>query len=159
MQENTVIKYLNTNMFIREITRWFARRSFQNRIFLLILFTSTIVMLAITWYLTDITKERLHYQVGQRALIQAMQISAMPELVEAVEAHDLSRIKALIDPMRSFSDATYITVGNEKGQRLYHVNPDEIGKYMEGGDSDDALYNAKSYVSVRKGFIRLFPTW
>ncbi|ECP5052106.1 sodium ion-translocating decarboxylase subunit beta [Salmonella enterica subsp. enterica serovar Typhimurium] len=109
------------------------------------------VMLAITWYLTDITKERLHYQVGQRALIQAMQISAMPELVEAVEAHDLSRIKALIDPMRSFSDATYITVGNEKGQRLYHVNPDEIGKYMEGGDSDDALYNAKSYVSVRKG--------
>ncbi|EPT6139111.1 citrate sensor histidine kinase CitA [Salmonella enterica subsp. enterica serovar Newport] len=138
-------------MFIREITRWFARRSFQNRIFLLILFTSTIVMLAITWYLTDITKERLHYQVGQRALIQAMQISAMPELVEAVEAHDLSRIKALIDPMRSFSDATYITVGNEKGQRLYHVNPDEIGKYMEGGDSDDALYNAKSYVSVRKG--------
>ncbi len=151
MQENTVIKYLNTNMFIREITRWFARHSFQNRIFLLILFTSTIVMLAITWYLTDITKERLHYQVGQRALIQAMQISAMPELVEAVEAHDLSRIKALIDPMRSFSDATYITVGNEKGQRLYHVNPDEIGKYMEGGDSDDALYNAKSYVSVRKG--------
>ncbi len=151
MQENTVIKYLNTNMFIREITHWFARRSFQNRIFLLILFTSTIVMLAITWYLTDITKERLHYQVGQRALIQAMQISAMPELVEAVEAHDLSRIKALIDPMRSFSDATYITVGNEKGQRLYHVNPDEIGKYMEGGDSDDALYNAKSYVSVRKG--------
>ncbi|ECS6614569.1 sensor histidine kinase [Salmonella enterica subsp. enterica serovar Bredeney] len=138
-------------MFIREITHWFARRSFQNRIFLLILFTSTIVMLAITWYLTDITKERLHYQVGQRALIQAMQISAMPELVEAVEAHDLPRIKALIDPMRSFSDATYITVGNEKGQRLYHVNPNEIGKYMEGGDSDDALYNAKSYVSVRKG--------
>ncbi|MDI5166077.1 hypothetical protein MJL22_27765, partial [Salmonella enterica subsp. enterica serovar Montevideo] len=42
-------------------------------------------------------------------------------------------VKALIDPMRSFSDATYITVGNEKGQRLYHVNPNEIGKYMEGG--------------------------
>ena len=138
-------------MFSRKITHWFARRSFQNRIFLLILFTSTIVMLAMSWYLTSITEERLHYQVGQRALIQAMQISAMPELVEAVEKHDLARIKALIDPMRSFSDATYITVGDAKGQRLYHVNPDEIGKYMEGGDSDEALYNAKSYVSVRKG--------
>lgn len=138
-------------MFTRKITHWFARRSFQNRIFLLILFTSTIVMLAMSWYLTSITEERLHYQVGQRALIQAMQISAMPELVEAVEKHDLLRIKALIDPMRSFSDATYITVGDAKGQRLYHVNPDEIGKYMEGGDSDEALYNAKSYVSVRKG--------
>ncbi|CAM3582483.1 Sensor histidine kinase CitA [Klebsiella spallanzanii] len=138
-------------MFSRKITHWFARRSFQNRIFLLILFTSTIVMLAMSWYLTSITEERLHYQVGQRALIQAMQISAMPELVEAVEKHDLLRIKALIDPMRSFSDATYITVGDAKGQRLYHVNPDEIGKYMEGGDSDEALYNAKSYVSVRKG--------
>lgn len=80
-----------------------------------------------------------------------MQISAMPELVDAVEKHDLPRIKALIDPMRSFSDATYITVGDAKGQRLYHVNPEEIGKYMEGGDSDEALYNAKSYVSVRKG--------
>lgn len=118
---------------------------------MLILFTSTIVMLAITGYLTSITEERLHYQVGQRALIQAMQISAMPELVEAVKEHDLQRIKALIDPMRSFSDATYITVGDEKGLRLYHVNPDEIGQYMEGGDSDDALYQAKSYVSVRKG--------
>lgn len=138
-------------MFIRKINQWFARRSFQNRIFLLILFTSTIVMLAITGYLTNITEERLHYQVGQRALIQAMQISAMPELVEAVKQHDLPRIKALIDPMRSFSDATYITVGDEKGLRLYHVNPDEIGQYMEGGDSDDALYQAKSYVSVRQG--------
>lgn len=138
-------------MFSRKITHWFAHRSFQNRIFLLILFTSTIVMLAMSWYLTSITEERLHYQVGQRALIQAMQISAMPELVEAVEKHDLLWIKALIDPMRSFSDATYITVGDAKGQRLYHVNPDEIGKYMEGGDSDEALYNAKSYVSVRKG--------
>ena len=138
-------------MYTRKITHWFARRSFQNRIFLLILFTSTTVMLAMSWYLTDITEERLHYQVGQRALIQAMQISAMPELVEAVQKRDLARIKALIDPMRSFSDATYITVGDANGQRLYHVNPDEIGKSMEGGDSDEALINAKSYVSVRKG--------
>ena len=138
-------------MYTRKITHWFARRSFQNRIFLLILFTSTIVMLAMSWYLTDITEERLHYQVGQRALIQAMQISAMPELVEAVQKRDLARIKALIDPMRSFSDATYITVGDASGQRLYHVNPDEIGKSMEGGDSDEALINAISYVSVRKG--------
>lgn len=138
-------------MYTRKITHWFARRSFQNRIFLLILFTSTIVMLAMSWYLTDITEERLHYQVGQRALIQAMQISAMPELMEAVQKRDLARIKALIDPMRSFSDATYITVGDASGQRLYHVNPDEIGKSMEGGDSDEALINAKSYVSVRKG--------
>ncbi|HHG1839531.1 TPA: ATP-binding protein [Klebsiella pneumoniae] len=138
-------------MYTRKITHWFARRSFQNRIFLLILFTSTIVMLAMSWYLTDITEERLHYQVGQRALIQAMQISAMPELVEAVQKRDLARIKALIDPMRSFSDATYITVGDASGQRLYHVNLDEIGKSMEGGDSDEALINAKSYVSVRKG--------
>jgi two-component system cit operon sensor histidine kinase CitA len=99
-------------MYTRKITHWFARRSFQNRIFLLILFTSTIVMLAMSWYLTDITEERLHYQVGQRALIQAMQISAMPELVDAVQKRDLARIKALIDPMRSFSDATYITVGD-----------------------------------------------
>ncbi|EPY4615396.1 citrate sensor histidine kinase CitA [Klebsiella variicola] len=138
-------------MYTRKIIHWFARRSFQNRIFLLILFTSTTVMLAMSWYLTDITEERLHYQVGQRALIQAMQISAMPELVEAVQKRDLARIKALIDPMRSFSDATYITVGDASGQRLYHVNPDEIGKSMEGGDSDEALINAKSYVSVRKG--------
>jgi two-component system cit operon sensor histidine kinase CitA len=119
-------------MCVRKIGLWFSRRSFQNRIFLLILFTSTVVMLAMSWYLTNITKDRLHYQVGQRALIQAMQISAMPELVEAVQDNDLARIKALIDPMRSFSDATYITVGDEKGRRLYHVNPDEIGKYMEG---------------------------
>lgn len=138
-------------MLVRKITQWFARRSFQNRIFLLILFTSTIVMLGISWYLTNITKERLHYQVGQRALIQAMQISAMPELVDAVEKHDLLRIKQLINPMHSFSDATYITVGDAQGLRLFHVMPGEIGQYMEGGDNDDALINGKSYVSVRKG--------
>ncbi|EHJ4140231.1 sensor histidine kinase [Escherichia fergusonii] len=138
-------------MIIQIVIQWFSRRSFQNRIFLLILFTSTVVMLAISWYLTNITKERLHYQVGQRALIQAMQISAMPELVEAVEKNDLARIKALIDPMHSFSDATYITVGDAKGIRLYHVVPNEIGQQMEGGDNDEALINAKSYVSVRQG--------
>lgn len=138
-------------MPIPKTTQWFSLHSFQNRIFLLILFTSTMVMLAMSWYLTNITKDRLHYQVGQRALIQAMQISAMPGLVEAVQHNDGARIKALIDPMRSFSDATYITVGDERGRRLYHVNPNEIGKAMEGGDNDDALLNAKSYVSVRKG--------
>lgn len=138
-------------MFIRKINYWFARRSFQNRIFLLILFTSAIVMAAMSWYLARNAEERLHYQVGQRALIQAMQISAMPELVDAVRDHSLARVKALIDPMRSFSDATYITVGDAKGQRLYHVKPEKIGDYMEGGDSDEALYNGKSYVSVRKG--------
>ena len=132
MSEYLFFKYIHLPMSIRKIALWFSRRSFQNRIFLLILFTSTVVMLAMSWYLTNITKDRLHYQVGQRALIQAMQISAMPELVEAVQHNDLARIKALIDPMRSFSDATYITVGDEKGQRLYHVNPDEIGKYMKG---------------------------
>lgn len=146
--KNTIF---NITMHVKRINHWFARRSFQNRIFLLILFTSTVVMLAITWYLTNITEERLHYQVGQRALIQAMQISAMPELVSAVEKRDISRIKELIDPMRSFSDATYITVGDARGRRLYHVNPEEIGKFMEGGDSEDALVNAKSYVSVRQG--------
>ncbi len=151
MSENLLFKSICILMCVRKIGLWFSRRSFQNRIFLLILFTSTVVMLAMSWYLTNITKERLHYQVGQRALIQAMQISAMPELVEAVQDNNLARIKALIDPMRSFSDATYITVGDEKGRRLYHVNPDEIGKYMEGGDSDEALFNAKSYVSVREG--------
>lgn len=142
---------IQSYMMIRKVTGWFAKRSFQNRIFLLILFTSTVVMLAISWYLTNITKERLHYQVGQRALIQAMQISAMPELVDAVKKRDLPRIKALINPMHSFSDATYITVGDSHGVRLYHVTPGEIGKYMEGGDSDDALLNARSYVSVRQG--------
>lgn len=139
------------SMLSRKITYWFARRSFQNRIFLLILFTSIAIMLAMSWCLTRITEERLHYQVGQRALIQAMQISAMPALVEATQKHDLAAIKALIEPMRSFSDATYITVGDAQGRRLYHVNPDEIGKSMEGGDSDDALYSAKSYVSTRQG--------
>ncbi|MGB7800258.1 citrate sensor histidine kinase CitA [Buttiauxella sp.] len=138
-------------MSISQVTHWFARRSFQNRIFLLILFTSTVVMLAIYWYLTSISRERLHYQVGQRALIQAMQISAMPELVEAVQAADIKRIKVLIDPMRSFSDAVYITVGDSQGRRLYHVNSSEIGKFMEGGDSQEALSQAKSYISVRKG--------
>ena len=54
-------------------------------------------MLAMSWYLTNITKDRLHYQVGQRALIQAMQISAMPELVEAVQkiAGDVRRMARL----------------------------------------------------------------
>lgn len=53
--------------------------------------------------------------------------------------------------MHSFSDATYITVGDAKGIRLYHVVPNEIGQQMEGGDNDEALINAKSYVSVRQG--------
>ncbi|WP_058912374.1 ATP-binding protein [Entomohabitans teleogrylli] len=138
-------------MLKKSITAWFTQRSFQSRIFLLLLFTSAVVILAITWYLTDTTKERLHYQVGQRALIQAMQISAMPELVKAVQEDNLASIKALIEPMRSFSDATYITVGDEFGRRLYHVEPEKIGNPMEGGDNEAALVKAQSYVSVRKG--------
>ncbi|MCP6640606.1 histidine kinase, partial [Klebsiella pneumoniae] len=59
--------------------------------------------------------------------------------------------KALIDPTLSFSDATDSPVGDASGQLLDHANPDEIGKSLEGGDSDEALINAYSYVSVRNG--------
>ncbi len=138
-------------MLVHSINQWFARRSFQNRIFLLILFTSSLVMTTISWFLTSMAADRLDYQVGQRALIQAMQISAMPELVDAVSRRDTARIKALIEPMRSFSDATYITIGDETGIRLYHVSPLEIGKPMEGGDNDRAFQRRESYVSLRQG--------
>ncbi len=63
MQENTVIKYLTLPIYVLygKLHTVVLPDIVQNRIFLLILFTSTIVMLAITRYLTDITKERLHY--------------------------------------------------------------------------------------------------
>ncbi len=68
---------------------------------------------------------------------------------ETVKAHDLPRIKALIDPMRSFR--TRLTLPLATKRSAMDVSRMRIGKYMEGGDSDDTLYNAKSYVSVRKG--------
>lgn len=79
----------------------------------------------------------------------------MLELVEVVQKCDFVRIKVFIDFMCLFFDVIYIIVGDVSGQCFYYVNFDEIGKLMEGGDSDEVLINVKSYVLVCKGLLGL----
>ncbi|PLR41088.1 histidine kinase [Chimaeribacter californicus] len=107
--------------------------------------------MVMTGYFSRMEKERLHYQVGQRALVQARQIAAMPSMVEAVAQQDTDAVKALATRLRALSDATYITIGDSHGVRLFHVDEEKIGALMEGGDSGPALKDGRSYLSERRG--------
>ena len=97
-------------------------------------------------YLTDITEERLHYQVGQRADLGDADFGDAGAGGGSAETRSRQESKPLSTPcVRPPTPPTSPSVMPAASASL-SVNPDEIGKSMEGGDSDEALINAKSYV-------------
>lgn len=125
--------------------------SFKSKIFILILFTSTITIVTTGKFIIDQTRSYLHQQVGQRALVQAKQISEIPSIIESVESKDINRLKEICSTLYKNSDATFITIGDADGKRLYHVDDDKIGKQMKGGDNWEAFNEGKSYISIKRG--------
>jgi len=136
---------------MRELFGRLARAlKFEVRLFLLLLCVSAILLFAVGYYVSWKMQESLYEQIGQHAEVQAKQIAVMPELVMAVETHNLAMIASIAQRMKQRTDANFIVIGDEQGRRLYHpVEPP--GTLMQGGDNDPVLHQGLSLVSLRTG--------
>ena len=53
--------------------------------------------------------------------------------------------------MRKATGASFVVVGDHEGKRYSHPVPERIGKYMVGGDNEQALVHGQSYISRAVG--------
>lgn len=93
----------------------------------------------------------LEEQVGERALQMARVLSKMPAVKAGIQQRDADALQVIVDNILKDSDARFIVIGDHQTVRLTHPNPAKIGFPMLKGDSDRALYQKESYVSVATG--------
>lgn len=125
--------------------------SFQIRLFLslMIIFSLIFTLLAVYYYL-DAAK-RLYQEMGIRTRVQSDLISVMPGLRNAVVANDIQKIKQFMREITPLSDASFVVIGDNKINHLYHsVAEDKVGTPLIGGDNREVL-QGKTVTTLRRG--------
>ena len=114
--------------------------SFQIKLFIsLVAFFSVLFALLGGYYYADVGKQ-LYQEMSARAKIQAEEIAIIPTLREEVEQKDIKSIHEFMQKIASHSDASFIVIGDNKGQHLFHsVFADRVGTTLVGGDNEAVL--------------------
>jgi two-component system, CitB family, sensor kinase len=118
-----------------------------------LLVTSLLILLVslISLLFADISRSSLKEQIGQRALEVAATAALDPDIREGVVTRNSARVQARAEAIRKATGAAYVVVGDRRGVRLAHPDPEKIGLRFVGGDLDPALKQGKSYVSEAVG--------
>lgn len=124
--------------------------SFANKLFLSLLLFSIIFLIFLQSYIWNITEDALYKNLGEKAQIQAKELSVIPNLIRYVQENDTENIAKLVRPIFAQSDASFIVIGNEKTQRLFHTSHKSLYEPMVGGDNSDVL-NGSSVISISDG--------
>ncbi|NIY47725.1 ATP-binding protein [Cedecea colo] len=129
--------------------------SFQIRLFIyLVIFFSVLLTLLGTYYYFDVGRQ-LYQEMSIRAKIQAEDIALIPSLQQSVERKDIPAIDKFMKQIVSYSDASFIVIGDNRGIHLFHsVFKDRVGKTLVGGDNEEVL-QGKSITTIRKGGLGL----
>ena len=127
------------------------KASFQIKLFIsLVAFFSVLFALLGGYYYADVGKQ-LYQEMSTRAKIQAEEIALIPTLRHEVEQKNIIAIHDFMQKISAHSDASFIVIGDNKGQHLFHsVFADRVGTTLVGGDND-AVLQGKSTTTIRKG--------
>jgi two-component system cit operon sensor histidine kinase CitA len=125
--------------------------SFQIKLFIsLVAFFSVLFALLGGYYYADVGKQ-LYQEMSTRAKIQAEEIALIPTLRHEVEQKNITAIHDFMQKISAHSDASFIVIGDNKGQHLFHsVFADRVGTTLVGGDNE-AVLQGKSTTTIRKG--------
>ncbi len=125
--------------------------SFQIKLFisLMVMFLLLFSIFALYYYLE--AGRRVYQEMGSRTRVQSDLISVMPELRAAVIQRDLQKIKRFMSHITPLSDASFIVIGDNKINHLYHsVSQEKVGTPLVGGDNDEVL-RGKTVTTWRRG--------
>jgi two-component system, CitB family, sensor kinase len=99
-------------------------------------------------------RAELYTQFGQRALSVARSVAAQPGLADAVAADDPEHIvQARAEAVRTATGALFVVVTDDRGIRLSHPNPAQIGQRVSTDPS--AALAGREVVTVERGTLGL----
>lgn len=128
------------------------RFSFQWKITLYV--SAIIVMICTVFFLLfeHHLRTKMHAQIGDQALQAAQLIAEMPSVhVAFTQPNPTTSLQPIADKAQRITNAAFIVIGNEKGIRYTHPDPEKIGQQMVGGDNDHVLLDGKTSVTTVKG--------
>lgn len=98
--------------------------------------------------------ESLYDQIGQRALMVAKTVAAMPTVISGVRDNDSPALMQLSRRVTATNEALFIVIGDHNAIRLAHPDPSRIGHSMGDDDGDygtRALVHGEGYVDKALG--------
>jgi two-component system CitB family sensor kinase len=98
-------------------------------------------------------RSTLQHQYEQRALSVARAIAADPKLGDLVIHDDQRQVATVAGAQERSTHALFVVVTNDRGVRLAHPNPDEIGR-MVSTNPDEALAGQEN-TSIERGTLGL----
>ena len=125
--------------------------SFELRLFFLLLVVSSVLLSIVGSYVSLRMKDSLYEQIGLRATVQAKEIAAQPDLIQAIIANNLSEIAAISKRVGMRSDASYIVIGDHNARHLFHPDPRiAVGSPMQG-DDNAAVLEGRNSLTIKAG--------
>jgi two-component system, CitB family, cit operon sensor histidine kinase CitA len=128
--------------------------SFTTKLFLSLLLFSLTVLALLQSYIWNITETNLYRSLGEKAQIQAKELSVLPNLIQYVQDKDINKIAILIKEIFEQSDASYIVIGDMNANRLFHTSGRSLFSPMIGNDNQEVL-NGNSSITISEGSLGL----
>ncbi|MEH7388602.1 sensor histidine kinase [Bacillus sp. JJ1521] len=124
----------------------------QSKLLILIISLLLFVIISLTGTISYFESKQTEQEMGKLALQVATTVSFTPDIQEAFELEDPSKvIQPIVEHIREEVGAEYIVVGNKDSIRYSHPQEWKIGKKMVGEDNDKALIHGEYYSSKAIG--------
>ena len=126
-------------------------RRLQTKLSLLVTVLLMFLVSLIGALFSDSAEQLLRTQIGHKALAVAQSVALDQQVRDGLLAADTGSVQQAAEAIRQATGAEYVVVGDTRGIRFSHPDPENIGKSFVGGDLDGALREGKSYVSQAVG--------
>ena len=93
----------------------------------------------------------LNEYIGRTALNVSKTVSLTGVVQQGLKQLQSQEIQQYTERVRQATGASFVVVGDHEGKRYSHPVPERIGKYMVGGDNEQALVHGQSYISRAVG--------
>lgn len=128
------------------------RIKLQQKIMIIALIT-TMVALGVSGLISrNIAREKLVAEIETSVMNSARTVAQMEDVIEGLKDRDPRRVQDQVSRVLLSSDnIEFIVVTDMEGRRYSHPNPEEIGRYFEGGDETRVLETGEEYTSEAQG--------
>ncbi len=138
------------NSLLERIDRLLPR-NLQVKISLLVTGLLFILISLISVLFSDFTEATLREQIGRKAVEVAHSVALNPIVQQGLKSSSPADVQRIAEEIRRRTDAEFVVVGDRRGIRLSHPDPEKIGRPFVGGDIGPALQQGQSYASQSVG--------
>lgn len=138
-------------MPIYQLIDRFLPRRLQIKLSLLVTALLLLLISLIGALFSDSSEKLLREQMGQKALALANSVARNQQIQTALFNRKAEIIQPVAEAIRESTGAEFIVVGDTKGIRFSHPNPEKISHHFVGGDLEGALNEGLSYTSEATG--------